>query len=198
MSEMVELELGSTPVWDRVFTVAPLVLIGTREPDGSHDLAPKHLAMPIGWSDWYCFACSPQHATQRNIERTGEFTVSYPHPDQMVQVGQAAAPRDDSGSKPMLSMFETVPATKVDGVLVEGASLWLECELERVLGGYEHHSLVIGRVVAAAAESRALRSRDRDDTEVVHEDPLLAFVSPTRFARIDQSNSFPFPVDFHR
>ena len=30
------------PIWDRVFTIAPLVVIGTREPDGTFDLAPKH------------------------------------------------------------------------------------------------------------------------------------------------------------
>ena len=30
-----------TPIWSRFFTVAPLVLVGTREPDGGHDLAPK-------------------------------------------------------------------------------------------------------------------------------------------------------------
>ena len=34
------------PVWDRVFTVNPLVLIGTRERDGEYDLAPKHMAFP--------------------------------------------------------------------------------------------------------------------------------------------------------
>ncbi len=28
------------PIWDRFFTVAPLVLIGTVEPDGGYDLAP--------------------------------------------------------------------------------------------------------------------------------------------------------------
>ena len=37
----------TNPVWDRFFTVAPLVLIGTREPDGALDLAPKHMAMPM-------------------------------------------------------------------------------------------------------------------------------------------------------
>ena len=36
------------PVWDRVFTVNPLVLVGTKEEDGGYDLAPKHMAFPIG------------------------------------------------------------------------------------------------------------------------------------------------------
>jgi hypothetical protein len=38
----------ATPIWERFFTVAPLVLIGTQEEDG-YDIAPKNLAMPLGW-----------------------------------------------------------------------------------------------------------------------------------------------------
>jgi hypothetical protein len=34
------------PNWDRFFTIAPLNLVGTREADGSDDLAPKHMACP--------------------------------------------------------------------------------------------------------------------------------------------------------
>ena len=30
----------ATPIWDQFFTVAPLVLVGTREADGRDDLAP--------------------------------------------------------------------------------------------------------------------------------------------------------------
>ena len=43
------------PIWDRFFTVAPLVVVGTREPDGGHDLAPKHLAMPLSWANHFGF-----------------------------------------------------------------------------------------------------------------------------------------------
>ena len=53
-SPPVELDVR-VPVWGRVHTVAPLVLVGTREPDGSFDLAPKHLAMPLGLQDWFGF-----------------------------------------------------------------------------------------------------------------------------------------------
>lgn len=198
MAEMVELDLAAAPVWDRVFTVAPLVLVGTREPDGGHDLAPKHLAMPIGWTEWYCFACSPEHATEVNARRTGVFTVSYPRPAQLVSTGQAAAPRTDAGDKPTLGLLGTQPATAVDGVLVDGATLWLECELEQVLEGYGRHSLVIGRIVRAAADPAVLRDVERDDADLLHQEPLLAFLPPSRFAEIAVTRSFPFPVDFHR
>jgi hypothetical protein len=42
---LVSLEIDR-PVWDRFYTVAPLYVIGTRGPDGTPDLAPKHLAPP--------------------------------------------------------------------------------------------------------------------------------------------------------
>jgi hypothetical protein len=51
---MIPLPLNA-PIWDAFFTVAPLVLVGTREDDGSHDLAPKHMALPLGWQNHFGF-----------------------------------------------------------------------------------------------------------------------------------------------
>lgn len=62
---------ASKPVCDRCFMVAPLVLVGTRDEDGSLDLAPKHMAFPMGWQNYYGFVCSPDHHTYTNIKRTG-------------------------------------------------------------------------------------------------------------------------------
>jgi hypothetical protein len=49
---LVSLSLDES-IWERFFSVFPLVLVGTREEDGSHDLAPKHLAMPFSWGRWF-------------------------------------------------------------------------------------------------------------------------------------------------
>ena len=54
------------PIWERFFTVAPLVLIGTREVDGTYDLAPKHMVTPLGWGNYFGFVCTPRHATYAN------------------------------------------------------------------------------------------------------------------------------------
>lgn len=74
----------SQPVWDRCFTVAPLVLVGTREEGGELDLAPKHMVAPMGWQNYFGFVCSPTHGTYVNIARTGVFTFSYPRPSQVL------------------------------------------------------------------------------------------------------------------
>jgi flavin reductase (DIM6/NTAB) family NADH-FMN oxidoreductase RutF len=186
------------PIWDRFFTVAPLVLIGSVDPDGRPNLAPKHMAIPLGWENYYAFVCSPRHHTQRNIVAHGSFTVSFPGPGQLLHSSFAAAPRWDDDTKPGLQAVPTHPATSVEGVLVDGCMLWLECELDRVVDGFGQNSLIVGRIVAACAAEAALRTLDRDDAEVLQAEPLLAYVSPNRFAKIDSSLSFPFPEGFSR
>ena len=39
---------------------------------------------------------------------------------------------------------------------------------------------------------------DGDDNDLIHESPLLAYLSPGRYARVENSNSFPFPANFMR
>jgi flavin reductase (DIM6/NTAB) family NADH-FMN oxidoreductase RutF len=186
----------SSPIWGSFFSVSPLTVVGTVEEDGGYDLAPKHMAMPMGWRNYFGFVCSPRHATQRNAERTGAFTVSYPGPDQVLETSFAASPRQEDSSKPGLAALPVVPASTVEGVLLRDAHVWLECELERVIDGFEENTLIVGRVVAASVDERAIRSSEGEDDEVIAAAPLLAYLPPGRFARIERSNSFPFPADF--
>lgn len=190
---LVELDLHE-PIWDRFFWVAPLVLIGTREADGSHDLAPKHMAMPMGWKNYFGFVCTPRHHTYQNIKRDGVFTVSYPRPSQLVLTSLAASPRCGDEDKPALSVLPVFPASVVDGVLLEGGTVFLECELDRIIDGFDVNSLIVGRVVAARVDEQAERMPDHDDQAVIHETPLLAYLHPCRFAAIENSLSFPFPL----
>jgi flavin reductase (DIM6/NTAB) family NADH-FMN oxidoreductase RutF len=189
---LVELDINE-PIWDQFFWVAPLVLVGTREPDGSHDLAPKHMAMPMGWKNYFGFVCTPRHHTYQNIKRTGEFTVTYTRPSQLVLTSLAASPRCGDEDKPALSVLPVFPASKVDGVLVQGGAVFLECELDRFVDGFDINSLIVGRVVAARVDESSERMADRDDQVLVHDSPLLAYLHPGRFTTIDQSFSFPFP-----
>jgi flavin reductase (DIM6/NTAB) family NADH-FMN oxidoreductase RutF len=185
------------PIWERFFTVAPLVLVASKEGQ-TYDIAPKHMAMPLGWQNYFCFVCTPAHATYRNILRHKEFTVSYPRPDQIILGSLSAAPRCDDQSKPSLGALSTFAATEVDGVLVEGCYLFLECRLERIVDGFGANSLIVGKVVAAAALESALRLEDRDENEQIYAEPLLAYLNPGRFAVIGQSQAFPFPAGFSK
>lgn len=186
-----------TPIWERFFTVAPLVLIATKERD-RHNIAPKHLAMPIGWENYFGFVCGPSHATYRNLEAHSEFTVSFPGVDRILHATLAAGARRDDRSKPTLAAVPVFPARKVDGVLVEGCALYLECALERVIDGFGENSVIVGRVVAASAPRAALRGHDVDDADLLHELRPLVYLAPGRLAEVRETHAFPFPVDFRR
>jgi flavin reductase (DIM6/NTAB) family NADH-FMN oxidoreductase RutF len=193
---LVPLPVGAE-LWERVFTVAPLVLVGTKEGDG-WDFAPKHMAMPLGWDDLYCFVCTPRHATYRNLGAHPWFTVSFPLPGQIIASGLAAGGRAEGGRKPTLAALPTEPAHVIDGRVVSGCALVLECALERIVDGFGDASLVVGRVVAASAPHEALRDPDVDDADLLHHLGPLAYLHPGRFAEIRDTRSFPLPSDFHR
>ena len=180
------------PIWDRFFSVAPLVIVGTKEDNGGYNLAPKHLAMPLGWENYYCFVCSPRHTTYHNIRRHEIFTVSFPRPSDVLAASLAAAPRCEDLSKPSLLVLPTFPASKLDLVLVKGCTLFLECSLHSIVDGFGPNSLIIGTVVAAAAAEDALRAEERDEADQIYQNPLLAYVSPGRIAEIRQTHRVSF------
>jgi flavin reductase (DIM6/NTAB) family NADH-FMN oxidoreductase RutF len=186
-----------TPIWDRFFTVAPLVLVATKE-GAAHDVATKHLAMPLGWENYFAFVCSPDHATYRNLQVHPEFTVSFPGADQILRASMAAGPRLEDRSKPSLAAIPVFPARTVDGVLVEGCPLYLECAVDRVIDGFGDNSLIVGRVVAASVSRAALRGHDLDDADLLHRLRPLVYLAPGRLAEVGETHAFPFPVDFRR
>ena len=207
-TRLVDIET-SHPVWDRFFTVAPLVLIGTNDPDGSPDLAPKHMVTPMGWQNYFGFVCTPAHCTCRNIQQTNGFTVSYPKPSQVLLSSLAASPRQD-GHKPRERILRCglrvqrdihchLPFVfEVDAPLIEEAYLYFECRHHKTVDGFGSNCLITGEIIAAYAEPGFLRSSEIDDQELVHHSPLFAYLAPGRFAAIERSNSFPFPANMKK
>ncbi len=185
-------------IWDCVLTVAPLVVIGTRELDGTFNLAPKHLVTPLSWKNHFGFVCTPSHATYQNIKRERVFTVSYPRPTQMLLASLTAAPRENDGSKPALALLPTFPARQIKGVFIEDAYLYFECELDRIIDGFDINSLIASRIIAAYVATDSLRQSDKDDGGLLADAPLLAFLNWGRFALIRDSFAFPFVGGFKR
>ncbi len=196
-SQLVSLPLDR-PIWDRFFSVAPLVIVGSKEANGGYDLAPKHMAMPLGLINYFCFVCSPRHSTYHNVRRHGFFTVSYPRVGEVVYSSLAAAPRSNDQSKPSLLALPTFAARQIDGILVEGCYLFLECERHSVIDDFDGYSLIVGKIVAAAAHDDALRKQEMDEGDQIFEFPLLAYLHPNRLAEIRRSTAFPLPEGFSR
>lgn len=186
----------SAPIWDRFFLVSALVLIGSKGAGGEYNQAPKHMATPMGWDNFFGFVCSVAHSTYQNIQRENVFTVTYPRPTQVVLASLAATAREHDNLKPTLESVPTFAASTIDGRFVRDGYVFLECALERTVGDFGRNSLVIGRIVAAQVHAHALRSATEDDGRLVEAAPLLAYLQPGRFARISQSHAFPFPTEF--
>lgn len=194
-AELVNLNVNQS-LWDHFFTIGLLVLVGTKEEDGNYDLAAKSQCTPLGKSNYFGFVCTPRHNTYHNIKREKVFTVSFPNPEQIILTSLSAAPRCDDHSKPSLAVLPTFPATVVDGVLLKDAYLYLECQLDRIIDDFGENSLITGKIVAAAVQNKALRLSGLDDQDLLLKAPLLAYLSPGRYAKIDHSNSFPFHSGF--
>lgn len=186
------------PWFEAVYVPAPLVIVGTKEADGSDDLAPKHMAFPLGWSDYFGFVCTPEHSTYRNAERTGVFTVSYPRPENVLEATLAAAPRDEEGDKPSLEGIDTFGGDSVDAPAVEDSYAVLECELDRTVDGFGRGSLIAGEVVGKHVHREAYRSYDDEPEEVFRRAPSLVYFYPDRFAEVEETQAFPFPEGFSR
>ena len=138
------------PIWDRFFTVAPLIVVGTKEEKG-YDLAPKHMATPLGQSNYFGFVCTPHHSTYHNIKKTKEFSVSFPVPDQIVSASISAAPREETFNKwdRLMGSLPTTKATSIDALFISDAYLFLECELFKIVDGFDDYSFISGKTTSA-------------------------------------------------
>ena len=186
-------------LWDRVFTVAPLVIVGTRE-GASFDLAPKHMVTPLGFGNYFGFVCTPRHSTYQNIRENGVFTVSFPKPWQVIHTSLSASPRTGCRDKAedILTALSVVKATTVNAPAIAGAYLYLECELYKITDGFDDYSLITGRIKAAHVDREYLKISEGDEREQLKKNPLLGYISPGRFTEISETYNFPFPKDFKR
>lgn len=189
----------NTPIWNYVFTVAPLVVIGSKENEG-YDLAPKHMATPIGFDNYFGFVCTPDHGTYRNIKKTKEFTVSFPISNSIVLTSLTATARCDdmSKSKSIVEAIPTLKATTVDALFVADSYLYLECKLFKIIDGFNKNSLITGKIEAAFVDNNYLKSSEKDEQKQLNDHSLLAYIANGRFAEITKTFNFPYPKNFKR
>ncbi len=64
------------------------------------------------------------------------------------------------------------------------------------IDGFGDNSLITGVIVGAHGDEEALRLSD--DSDLIHRALLPAYLSPGRFANIQDRYAFPFSTDFKR
>ena len=186
-------------LWEQFYTIAPLVVIGTKEGNG-FDLAPKHMVTPIGFSNYFAFVCTPRHRTYHNIKNEGKFSVSYVKPDQIVLSSIAAMPRCSVEDYPrdVVQHIPTVCSEDGENIFVADSYLFLECELHKVIDGFDDYSIITGSVKKAFVHKNYKIHSDQEQQGQIYDDPVLVYVAQGRFAEVHETMAYPYPKDFER
>jgi flavin reductase (DIM6/NTAB) family NADH-FMN oxidoreductase RutF len=186
-------------LWEQFYTIAPLVVIGTKEGNG-FDLAPKHMVTPIGFSNFFAFVCTPRHRTYHNIKKEGKFSVSYVKPDQILLSSIAAMPRCSVEDYPrdVVQHIPTVSSEDGENIFVADSYLFLECELHKVIDGFDDYSIITGTVEKAFVHKSYKIHSDQGQQGQIYENPLLVYVAQGRFAEVHETMAYPYPKDFER
>ena len=195
-SEIRSLDLET--LWDHVFTVNPLVIVGSLDDGSTPNFAPKHMAFPLGWDNYFGFVCTPNHSTYQNIKSEKVFTVTYPKPDQVVYTSLTSTQRREDDTKPELETIPRFPSEDIDGYFLEEGYLYFECRLNQIVDGFGVNSLILGEIVKAYVDEKYMRKPSRDDNDLIYNQPLIAYLNPGRFAVINDSQAFPFPSKFKK
>lgn len=186
-------------IWDHFYTVAPLVVVGSKEND-FYDLAPKHMVTPIGFSNYFGFVCTSRHSTYHNIKKEKKFTVSFVKPDQILLTSLAAVPRCDENhyTKEIVKKLPTIPTAKNDNIFIADSYVLLECSLYKIIDGFDDYSIITGQIEAAFVHKDYKILSEVDAQKQIFDNPLVAYIAQGRFASIKETFSFPYPKDFKR
>ena len=186
-------------IWDHFYTVAPLVVIGSKENEG-YDLSPKHMVTPIGFSNYIGFVCTPRHRTYHNIKKEKTFTISFVKPSQVLLTSLAAIPRceENNYTKEIVKEIPTITTTKKDSIFIADSYLLLECTLYKIIDGFDDYSIITGQIDAAFVHKDHKIFSEVDQQKRIYDNPLLAYIAQGRFASIKETFSFPYPKDFQR
>ncbi len=186
-------------IWEHFYTVAPLVVIGSKENKG-FDLAPKHMATPLGFSDFFGFVCTPRHNTYHNIKKHLRFSVSFVKPDQILLSSLAATPRSAVKDFPeeVTNQIPTVTVESGESIFIKGSYVMLECSLYKIIDGFDDYSLITGRIERAMVHKDYKIVSDEGHQKQIYDNPLLVYIAQGRFASIKETLSYPYPKDFQR
>lgn len=186
-------------LWDHFYTVAPLVVIGSKE-NKEYDLSPKHMVTPIGFSNYIGFVCTPRHRTYHNIKKERKFTVSFVRPSQVLLTSLAAIPRCEENhfTKKIVNKIPTIATVKKDNIFIADSYVLLECTLYKIIDGFDEYSIITGQIDTAFVHKDYKIFSEVDQQKNIYDNPLLAYVAQGRFASIKETFSFPYPKDFQR
>jgi flavin reductase (DIM6/NTAB) family NADH-FMN oxidoreductase RutF len=181
----------------RYFTVKPLILVTTLGLKGLPNVAPKTQNMDVGRCEQYfAFVCTPQHHTYQNLKANKEFVVNYPGPELIERVSAAAQLAEDS-DEIALAGLTSIPSVVVKPPRIKECYLHLECKLVEIKD-LEDSSLILGKIVARSADKEVSfeRGKSKENIRLLSKRPLLAYIYPDHYTKINVAEEFIFPKNY--
>ena len=138
----------------RLLSGGPIVLV-TASHRGRHNVMPAAYVMPLSLVPPVVgVAISQQRHTFDVIKLTEEFAINIPTRQLLHHVQYLGSLSGVDYDKLELTKLPYFRARKLDTILLEGCVGWIECGLKDMIEMGDHY-LVVGNVVAAAAEEEA-------------------------------------------
>jgi flavin reductase (DIM6/NTAB) family NADH-FMN oxidoreductase RutF len=177
--------------------VKPLILVTTLGPKGLPNVAPKTQNMDVGRHEQYfAFVCTPRHHTYQNLKANQEFVVNYPGPELIERVSATAQLAEDCDEIALAGLTGT-PSLVVKPPRIKECYLHLECRLVEIKD-LEDSSLILGRVVARSADKEVSfkRGKSKENMGLLSKRPLLAYIYPDHYTKINVAEEFIFPKNY--
>lgn len=143
----------------RLINHGPVVLLSTKNADGTYDIAPIAWNCPASKAPpKLLVVVGRTHRTWENIERTGQFIVVVPHRSQRKLVMEAGSVSGRDANKFKELDIDAFAGARVDALIPSGCVGFLECELEDKLEGPKAN-IILSRILRSVVVSGAFEER---------------------------------------
>jgi flavin reductase (DIM6/NTAB) family NADH-FMN oxidoreductase RutF len=181
----------------RYFTIKPIVLVTTLGGSGLPNVAPKTQCMSVGRREGYfAFVCTPDHHTYQNAKANREFVVNYPGPE-LIEKVSAASQFAENEDEIALSGLTSIPSLVVKTPRIKECRVHLECKVVDVKD-LDDGSIILGKVVARSSDREISfkKGMDAENINLLSKYPLLVYVYPDHYTRINTVEKFIFPKNY--
>ncbi|MHC4519631.1 MAG: flavin reductase family protein [Planctomycetota bacterium] len=149
----------------RLINHGSVVLLSTKNLDGTYDIAPVAWNCPASKSPpKLLVVVGRMHRTWENMERTGQFIAVVPHRSQRTLVMQTGSISGQDVNKFERFGIDAFPGARVDALIPRGCVGFLECEVENKLSVLKADA-ILGQVLGSAVVPTAFDGRLLVETE---------------------------------
>jgi flavin reductase (DIM6/NTAB) family NADH-FMN oxidoreductase RutF len=146
--------------------------------------------------EYFVFVCTPEHHTYQNAKASGEFVVNYPGPE-LIEKVSAASRFAENVDEVALSGLTTIPSLVVKPPRIRECRVHLECKVVD-FKDFDDGSMILGKVVSRSGDREISfkKGTAEENINLLSTHPLLTYVYPNHYARINTAEKFVFPENY--